>query len=103
GGKGGRGIRVSSFTSCQPVPDLSPLAEPTRSSRMRTPVPPFGSIPIPAGSHRAPGVADIGESAQPEPELEALAQLPRAVELDLAGSNGAFQRKIAHEYARHGP
>jgi len=70
---------------------------------MRNTVPPFGSIPIAAGSHRAPGVADIGESAQPEPELEALAQLPRAVELDLAGSNGAFQRKIAHEYARHGP
>src|SRR5262249_15956523 len=32
-----------------------------------------------------------------------LAQLPRAVELDLAGSNCAFQRKIAHEYARHRP
>src|SRR5262249_20341742 len=52
---------------------------------------------------RAPGVADMGEPAQPKPALEALAQLPRAVELDLAGSNGAFQRKIAHEYARHGP
>src|SRR5262245_52810867 len=70
---------------------------------MRNAVPPLGSIPIATGSRRAPGVADIGEPAQPEPALEALAQLPRAVELDLAGSNGAFQRKIAHEYARHRP
>src|SRR5262245_4000990 len=70
---------------------------------MRNAVPPLGSIPIAAGGRRAPGVADMGEPAQPKPALEALAQLPRAVELDLAGSNGAFQRKIAHEYARHGP
>src|SRR5262245_55496550 len=89
--------------SRRPVPDLYPSAGPTRSSRMRNTVPPLGAIPIAAGSHRAPSVADMGEPAHPEPALEALAQLPRAVELDLAGSNRAFQRKIAHEYARHRP
>src|SRR5262245_61666278 len=91
------------MASRQPVLDLYPSAELTRSSRMRDAVAPLGSIPIAAGGRRAPGLAGMGRPVQPKPALEALAQLPRAVELDLAGSNGAFQRKIAHEYARHGP
>src|SRR5215470_4868946 len=66
-------------------------------------VPSVGSIAIAAGVHGTSRVANSGEGAQSQPTLEALAQLSRAVELDLATSNGAFQCDIAHEHARQGP
>src|SRR6516225_2311969 len=66
-------------------------------------VPSVGSIAIAAGVHGTSRVANSGEGAQSQPALEALAQLSRAVELDLATSNGAFQCDIAHEHARQGP
>src|SRR5262245_20608007 len=66
-------------------------------------VPSVGSVAIAAGVRGTSRVANSGEAAQSQPALEALAQLSRAIELDLATSNGAFQCNIAHEHACHGP
>src|SRR5215475_5300197 len=65
-------------------------------------VPSVGSVAIAIGVHGTPRVANSGKGAQSQPALEALAQLSRAVELDLATNNGAFQCDIAHEHARQG-
>src|SRR5262249_58441576 len=66
-------------------------------------VPSVGSVAIAAGVHGTSRVANSGEGAESQPAFEAPAQLSRAVELDLATSNGAFQCNIAHEHTRHGP
>src|SRR5262245_19002719 len=66
-------------------------------------VPSVGSLAIAAGVRGTSRVGNFGEGAQSQPALEAMAQLSRAVELDLATSNGAFQCNIAHEHARHCP
>src|ERR1700746_4151289 len=63
--------------------------------------PSVGSIAIAAGVRGTSRVANSGEAAQAQPPLQALAKLPRTVELDPARSNGALHCKIAHEHARH--
>src|SRR5262245_28161344 len=73
------------------------------SRRVVDTVPPLGAVAVAAAPYRVPGVGDFGEPAQSKPALEALAKLPRTVELDLAGGDRALHGKIAHEHARHCP
>src|SRR5689334_24994302 len=64
-------------------------------------VPRLGPSTIARSSGCPPGIPDVGESTQSKPTFEALANLPRAVELDVARANRSFQRKISHEDASH--